>query len=131
MSASIDAANAIVGTPFMFGGRDIGTQGALDCVGVVLAYYKIMGHEIPDPATVDVNGVLASSFAAHFAKIDKRRATVGDVVRYDHDSGAHLGVIVERGRMLHACRVRGACVAAIPIGSSYYRLRQGAIPQCS
>lgn len=122
------------GTPFRRGGRDVGVRGGIDCLGVVLEFFADQGVELPDPATLDPGGILSHALCDRFEEIDGKRATVGDVMRWDTGDSGHLAVIVSKGKMLHACHHRGVCVVRVHPDlkkrARYYRLRPRTVTEC-
>jgi cell wall-associated NlpC family hydrolase len=118
----------LLGIPFRYGGRD---ETGLDCYGLVLAYYRAQGRELPDYAGYDAGIVSGASdpFLARSTQgpweVVRGEPQVGDIVtlaRTSRDRNAtHCAVCVERNRILHA--VEGWCVTTTPLRPLRSRIR--------
>ena len=113
----------LVGAPFVAGGR--GPE-AYDCLGLVIELVHRQGCDVPEYAsTADElarqhraeEGVLGPCY-----KIDSPAAGCV-VLMYDlAGEGAHLGVMVDRFRMIHAASYAGRVIVEV-LGRSLFRNR--------
>jgi cell wall-associated NlpC family hydrolase len=111
-------ADSLLGIPFKECGRDRRT--GLDCLGLVLLYFSLMGFDdIPDPISYETDTVLSSDLSSRFVLVEDRRD--GDVVKM---GDRHLGIVIGRSA-LHAEKRRGSII--VPLARDqvyqYYRLR--------
>lgn len=99
-----------VGLPYLAGGRD---RGGIDCWGLVrIVYAEQLGIDLPAYDTIAagdrprVRAATAQEAASGWAKAVV--AQPFDVLTFDR--GAHVGIALDRTRMLHAEKGRDACV---------------------
>lgn len=120
------AARKLVGVPYAEARAEM--DGA-NCAGIVCLLFAEFAVSIPFPASDVEAVVLESDFSSHFRRIDElgEPPRILDVVKMPGRRGesAHLGVIIEKGRVLHSHRGAGCIIT--PIGRlkvlEYYRVR--------
>jgi cell wall-associated NlpC family hydrolase len=99
------AAEALVGAPFRFRGRD--ARSGLDCVGLVIAALEAVGSSVPRIAAYafrqrEFASQLGSAAEAGFAEVDGVRRP-GDMLLLRTGPGqVHLGIVGRDGRLVHA-----------------------------
>ena len=97
-----------LGIPFRHHGR---SPAGLDCYGLIIAVYKELGYEVWDiEEEYDRNwsfkgrNHFIENYHKEWVKVDE--PAVFDVVLFSNRRGVanHGGVVLSRGRFMHACR---------------------------
>lgn len=111
MTNVADAAEALLGTPFHWGGRVPGV--GLDCAGVVIA---ATGDSIEDwlgyGDKTDVTAIL-ERFIPQLREIDFSDARPGDILVFwlrRADQPVHMGILAEGDTLIHAHAAVKQCV---------------------
>ena len=115
------AAEALCGAPFRLHGRDPAT--GLDCVGLVAAALECCGRLVAVPEgyalrALSVAPLLGFAPRNGFAALDPRApAKPGDLLRLRPSAiQAHLAIVLDRDRFVHAHAGLGKVVIASSIG---------------
>jgi cell wall-associated NlpC family hydrolase len=106
-----------VGLPFAPGGR---SRAGLDCWGLVaLAYRERFARDLPDydgpfwekGASADEIEAAAAAFSKAFVRVPEGEEREGDIV-LARMAGApiHVGLVIQRGFMLHIEQASDSCV---------------------
>lgn len=99
----------LLGKPFVRGGRG---PDSFDCYGLVKEMYRRAGIEVPDftsPGTLEEVEILVERHSRRWTKVAPR--TVGSVITFRVTGhGAHVGLMLENDRFLHAVEGSGVCV---------------------
>ena len=103
------AAAALIGTPYEFGGADIG---GFDCSGLALYVYEHAGISIPRTAAEQERAAQVVPLAA---------LAPGDLVffRMRGRSIDHVGIYIGGGRFVHAPH-QGVAVSSAELANGYY-----------
>ena len=110
------AALGLVGTPFERGGRDFGTSGGSDCLGVTLEFVRRIGIDAGDPwAELESRWRFGVSDARPHARAQWARVDgpprVGDVAVTKR--GTHLAPYVGGGMVLEATENAGTVLMQV------------------
>ena len=103
------AAAALIGTPYAFGGADLG---GFDCSGLALYAHERVGLSIPRTAAAQQRAAQPVALA---------QLLPGDLVffRMGRHGIDHVGVYVGAGRFVHAPH-RGVAVTSAELSEAYY-----------
>lgn len=113
--ALVEAANALVGSPFRLYGRDPAT--GLDCLGVVLAALAAIGHSASFAGNYGLRMTSVAALLGTAEALGFQQAAgpwqAGDVLLFAPGGHQHhLGVACGDGRLVHAHAGLGRVVCA-------------------
>jgi cell wall-associated NlpC family hydrolase len=109
-------ANEYIGSPYRYGGKN---SGGFDCSGLVhRIYHDALG--IKTPRTV--RALYSKSYAIGYGDVRP-----GDLVFFRTKSSRvdHVGMMIARGKFVHASKSRGVIISWL--GEKYYRQRLDSI----
>jgi len=127
----------IIGIPFRHKGRDAKT--GFDCWGLVIELYRRNGIELVDPVPdydkdwdkKKSDNLFLENYHRQWRKLDEgEKIELLDLVFFGTEPSfpTHMGVIVERGKVLHCNRGHGVIVSRLlrleEKIQGYYRLKE-------
>lgn len=103
----------LLGAPFERGARG---PDKFDCYGLIIELHRRAGVELPDfdsPGTVEeIAQIVDRETVGRWKRVPLH--TIGAVLTFRVDGvGAHVGMLIERGRFLHAVEDLGVTTARV------------------
>lgn len=99
----------LVNVPYADHGTDLERDGGLNCYGLVRAALSRYGIQWPEDPAQALRGREALARLLESGE----RPTPGDVVEMCMEDGAHLGMLLEDGYVLHAIRGRSSAISRL------------------
>ncbi len=111
-------AQKFLGTEFKLGGRAFGIS--LDCYGLLIAFFREFGIELPDFSYIDDWAEDEDQYLRRYQSLARRLTDdesleVGDILIFGKvpDVGNHAGVYLGKNRFVHCCYQIGTKINSI------------------
>lgn len=107
---SRDVARELIGTPYKELGRAVGRDGGIDCLGVVLHWFReVHGLDIDDPASQSPRALVEEAYSDRWFKIDQPKPDC--VVDFNTQDGCHhLGAWTSVGVLISGSESLGGVI---------------------
>ncbi len=113
-----EIAQSLLGTQFELGGRAFGIK--LDCYGLLIAFFKEFGIELPDYSYIDDWAENEDQYLRRYQSLARRLANdeeleIGDILVFGKvpEIGNHAGVVIGKNRFLHCANKMGTKIDSV------------------
>ena len=111
-------AQKLLGSKFELGGRLFGIS--LDCYGLLIAFFKEFGIELPDYSYLDDWAENEDQYLRRYQSLARRlnedeKLEIGDIVIFGKvpEIGNHAGVVIEKNKFVHCCYKIGTRIDSV------------------